>query len=173
MFFPPLQLAQNLPKEQNPHQPRSLRTNSIHFNITSFLVCLVKWKRRGKFHMRINPNCHHLTFGGKNQEKLGGNFQNFTHGFYLPFPNLLCLLYGLSLCTKNSPREGPKADIPGKYFTLFLPAPPRSLQQSFHHWVRHPEHNECLKHLKTGLSQPGKRRGFNVCRSTKALSPEH
>lgn len=92
--------------------------------------------------------------------------------FIFPF-QISCLLYGLSLCTKNSLREGPKADIPGKYFTLFLPPPPLSLQQSFHHWVHHPEHNECLKHLKTGLSQPGKRRGFNVCRSTKALSPEH
>lgn len=62
----PLQFVQNLSKEQNPLQPCSLRTNSIPFSKTSFLVCLVKWEKRGKSHMRIDPNCHHLTFGGKN-----------------------------------------------------------------------------------------------------------
>lgn len=173
LWFFPLQFVQNLSKEQNPLQPCSLRTNSIPFSITSFLVCLIKWEKRGKSHMRIDPNCHHLTFGGKNREKLLGNFQIFNNGFYLPFPKSLCLLYCLSLCAKNSLREGPKAGIPGKYFTLFILAPPLSLQLSFHHWVHHPEHNQCLKHLKTGLSQPRKRTGFNVCRSTKALSPEH
>lgn len=108
---------------------------------------------------------------GKTGKNYVGIFKIRTMVFI--FPKSLCLLYGLSLCAKNSLREGPKAGIPGKCFTLFLPAPALSLQLSFHHWVQHPEHNQCLKHLKTGLSQPRKRAGFNVCRSTKALSPEH
>lgn len=57
--------------EQNPCQPCSLKTNSIHFNITSFLVHLVKWENRGISLMRIIPNYHHLKF---NVGRAGRNY---------------------------------------------------------------------------------------------------
>ena len=162
-FFPPLQFGQNLSKEQDPHPPCSPRTNSIHFNITSFPVPLVKWERRRKSRMRITQNCYHLKF----DEAI------FSLWILSSLPKPLCSLYGLSTHAKSSPREGPKAGTPGKCFTLcFLPSA-LSLQQCFHRQVRHPKDNQCLNHLKTGLSQPMKRTGFNVCRSTKARSPEH
>lgn len=136
------------------------------------LVGLAKWKKKGKPHMKI-PNCHHLTFGGKNQEKIMWEFSIFKLWLLSSYPKISVFALWFKPLWKNSLREGPKAGIPGKYFTLFLLAAPLPLQLSFHHWVHHPEHNQGLKHLKTRLSQPRKRAGFNVCRSTKALSPEH
>lgn len=134
-------------------------------------LLLVGLAKKGKPHRKI-PNYHHLTFGVKKQEKIMCKFPIFKLWFLSSCPKISVFALWFKPLWKNSLREGPRAGIPGKYFTLFLLAP-LPLQLSFHHWVHHPEHNQGLKHLKTGLSQPRKRAGFNVCRSTKALSPEH
>lgn len=156
--------------------PSALQPEHQHHPLQhhSFLVGLVKWKRERKIPNENWPKLAPPHKWWEEPGKITWEFSKiFNYVFYLPFPKSQCLLYVLSLCAKNSLREGPKAGIPEKYITLFLLEPPLSSQLSFHHWVHHPEHNQCLKHLKPGLSQLRKCTGFNVYSSTKALSSEH
>lgn len=132
-----LQFGQTLSKEQNLHHPCNPRTNSIHFNIT-FLVHLVKWSRRGKFHMRITLNCHHLKRNVRRTRKnYVVNFKFLIMDFIFSSKISVFPLLSKHLC-KEQPEGRLKAGTPGKCCTLFFLAWALSLQQHLHHQVPHP-----------------------------------
>lgn len=128
-------------------------------------------------HMGITPNCHHLKFNVGTSIWAGRSYVGVYKSLAMDLisPSWICVLHQWSEHPQQSTAQGKDWSLllQEKCFTPFFPAPMLSLQQCFHHSVRHPKYNQCLKHLKTRLSQPVKCTGFNVCRSTKALSPEH
>lgn len=129
-------------------------------------------------HTRITTKCHHLKFDVGSSIWAG---RSYVGVYKSPAMDLIsplwdCVLRLWSEHPQQSTAQGKDWSLllQEKGFTPFFPAPALSLQQCFHHWIHHQcTYNQCLKHLKTRLSQPVKCTGFNVCRSTKAVSPEH
>lgn len=122
--------------------------------------------------MRITPNCHHLKFNvGKAARNYVGILKFLTMN--LIFLSQISVFPPWSKHPCKEQREGRtegwysrKTLHPLLSNISIIPSaafPPLAMSSQV----------QCLKHLKTGLSWPMKCTGFNVCRSTKALSSEH